>query len=201
MDMSILRDLFDQTAQASAILGLDADFRQEIFAKRAGLAPFQIGKYGQLQEWIGDKDDPKNDHRHVSHLYAVFPSNQINASTPALFQAAKRSLIFRGDAGTGWSKAWKINFWARFLDGDHAHKMLTEALVNNTYPNLFDAHPPFKLTVTSARRPASLECFCNRKTANSICFPRYRARGPMVRFADSKRVAGLKWTSRGTAGN
>ena len=145
MDESILRDLFDQTAKASAILGVDADFRREITAKRARLAPFQIGKYGQLQEWLEDRDDPKNDHRHVSHLYAVFPSNQINASTPALFAAAKQSLIFRGDAGTGWSKAWKINFWARFLDGDHAHKMLVEALAGNTYPNLFDAHPPFQI--------------------------------------------------------
>ena len=145
MDESILRDLFDQTAKVSAILGVDEDFRREITAKRARLAPFQIGKYGQLQEWLEDKDDPKNDHRHVSHLYAVFPSNQINASTPALFAAAKQSLIFRGDAGTGWSKAWKINFWARFLDGDHAYKMLHEALIGNTYPNLFDAHPPFQI--------------------------------------------------------
>jgi alpha-L-fucosidase 2 len=145
MDMSIVRDLFDQTAKASQILGTDAAFRQEITEKSSKLAPFQVGKYGQLQEWLEDKDDPKEDHRHVSHLYAVFPSNQINPGTPKLFEAAKQSLLFRGDGGTGWSKAWKINFWARFLDGDHAYKMISEALIGNTYPNLFDAHPPFQI--------------------------------------------------------
>jgi len=145
MDMSILRDLFEQTAKASEILGTDAEFRQEVLEKRSLLAPFQIGKYGQLQEWLEDRDDPKSDHRHVSHLYAVFPSNQINPKTTKLYEAAKQSLLLRGGGGTGWSKAWKINFWARFLDGDHAYKMLSEALTGNTYPNMFDAHPPFQI--------------------------------------------------------
>ncbi len=145
MDMGILRDLFAQTAQAAQILGVDGDFRAQVLAARAKLAPFQIGKYGQLQEWLEDRDDPKDDHRHVSHLYAVFPSNQIGARTPELLKAAEQSLILRGDGGTGWSKAWKINLWARFGDGDHAHKMLSEALSGNTYPNLFDAHPPFQI--------------------------------------------------------
>ncbi len=145
MDMAILRDLFAQTAEAAQILGVDADFRVQVLAARARLAPFQIGKHGQLQEWLEDKDSPTDDHRHVSHLYAVFPSNQIGAATPDLLKAARQSLMFRGDGGTGWSKAWKINLWARFGDGDHAHKMLSEALSGNTFPNLFDAHPPFQI--------------------------------------------------------
>ncbi len=92
-----------------------------------------------------DKDNPKNEHRHVSHLWGIYPGWDITPNTPELFKAAKQSLLYRGDGGTGWSKAWKINFWARFLDGDHSHKMLIEALAGNTYPNLFDAHPPFQI--------------------------------------------------------
>ena len=145
MDMAIVRDLFAQTALASEILGLDPELRQELLDKRARLAPFQIGQHGQLQEWLHDKDDPKDEHRHVSHLYAVFPSAQISDQTPQLLNAARQSLLQRGDGGTGWSKAWKINLWARFGDGDHAYKMLSEALGGNTYPNLFDAHPPFQI--------------------------------------------------------
>jgi alpha-L-fucosidase 2 len=145
MDNAIVRDLFSQTAQAARVLGEDEKFVSQICEARGKLPPFQIGKHGQLQEWLEDKDDPGNEHRHVSHLYAVHPSNQVNESTPALFEAAKQSLRFRGDGGTGWSKAWKINFWARFLDGDHAFKMLSEAISHNTYPNLFDAHPPFQI--------------------------------------------------------
>jgi len=147
IDLEILRDLFAQTAEASEILGVDADLRKEILDKRSRLAPLQIGHAGQLQEWLDDWDMQASDlhHRHVSHLYGVYPSEQISPDTPDLFHAAQKSLEIRGDGGTGWSKAWKINLWARFLDGDHAFKMLSEAISGNTYPNLFDAHPPFQI--------------------------------------------------------
>ena len=153
MDLEILRDLFGQTAQASEILGRDAGFRKEILETRSRLAPLQIGKYGQLQEWLEDKDREFDSHRHPSHLYGLFPSAQINPSTPKLFQAAIKSLEGRGDKGTGWSLAWKINLWARALDGDHAYRLLTTQLTppkggsqgGGTYPNLFDAHPPFQI--------------------------------------------------------
>ena len=119
----------------------------------------QIGRAGQLQEWLDDWDleAPERQHRHVSHLYGLFPSNQITLSeTPDLFAAAKKSLELRGDAGTGWSLAWKINLWARLFDGDHAYKLLQKALTpvysnepgyggGGIYPNLFDAHPPFQI--------------------------------------------------------
>jgi alpha-L-fucosidase 2 len=159
MDMSILRDLFQETADASAFLGLDADFRAQILETREHLAPFQIGKYGQLQEWLDDIDRKTDSHRHQSHLYGLFPSAQITPETPNLFEAAKNSLIGRGDAATGWSLAWKINLWARELDGNHAFLLITHLLRppatgtaenagergGGTYPNLFDAHPPFQI--------------------------------------------------------
>jgi alpha-L-fucosidase 2 len=145
MDHQIIRALFDATAQAAEVLDVDADFAAQLTRMRARIAPNQIGRHGQLQEWLEDKDDLNNRHRHVSHLWGVYPGAEITPRTPDLFAAARKSLEIRGDGGTGWSKAWKINFWARFLDGDHAHKMLIEALAGNTYPNLFDAHPPFQI--------------------------------------------------------
>jgi alpha-L-fucosidase 2 len=145
IDMGILRDLFFEMANVAEVLGVDEDWRKKVLDTRARLAPFQIGKYGQLQEWLQDWDNPRDQHRHVSHLYAVYPSDQITPDSPELFKAARQSLIFRGDGGTGWSKAWKINLWARFLEGDHAYKMLAEAISGNTFPNLFDAHPPFQI--------------------------------------------------------
>jgi len=145
MDHQIIRDLFANTAEAAKILGVDPDFAAKLTEMRPQIAPNQIGKHGQLQEWLEDKDNPKETHRHVSHTWGLYPGWEITPSTPKLFAAAKQSLIFRTDGGTGWSKAWKINLWARLLDGDHAHKLLCEALAGNTAPNLFDLHPPFQI--------------------------------------------------------
>jgi alpha-L-fucosidase 2 len=145
MDHQIIRDLFANTAAAAKLLGVDKEFADKLMEMRRQIAPNQIGKHGQLQEWLDDKDDPNEHHRHVSHLWGVYPGWEITPETPKEFAAARQSLIFRSDVGTGWSKAWKISFWARFLDGDHAHKMLTDALAGNTFPNLFDAHPPFQI--------------------------------------------------------
>ncbi|MCW2362307.1 MULTISPECIES: glycosyl hydrolase family 95 catalytic domain-containing protein [Sphingobium] len=149
MDQQILRDLFDQTAQAADLLGIDSAFAAELRALRSRLALDRIGAQGQLQEWQQDWDAqaPEPDHRHVSHLYGLFPSQQIDLDdTPALAAAARRSLELRGDLGTGWATAWRINLWARLGDGDRAHRILRFLLgPERTYPNLFDAHPPFQI--------------------------------------------------------
>ncbi len=148
MDMEIIRDLFNHCIQASEILDTDKEFRAKVVATRDRLAPLQIGSEGQLQEWLDDWDMTAHEihHRHVSHLYALFPGDQITPHTPELFAAAKKSLETRGDNGTGWSLAWKINLWAHLLDGDHAYKMLTMLLhPGPTLPNMFDSCPPFQI--------------------------------------------------------
>jgi alpha-L-fucosidase 2 len=150
-DQQIVWDLFTNYIDASEELAVDPEYRAKITAMREKLLGPRIGKWGQIQEWMQDVDDPKNKHRHVSHLFAVHPGRQINpVSTPDLAAAAKVSLNARGDGGTGWSKAWKINFWARLADGNHSHKILKGLLApapqgGSTHNNLFNSHPPFQI--------------------------------------------------------
>jgi alpha-L-fucosidase 2 len=149
MDMQILRDLFTDCIRAAEILGVDEDFRKQAAATRARLAPNQIGSAGQLQEWPEDWDmkAPEMHHRHVSHLYGLYPSDQIHVrTTPDLAAAARKSLEIRGDEATGWGIGWRLNLWARLHDAEHAYTILTMLLrPERTYPNMFDAHPPFQI--------------------------------------------------------
>ncbi|MGW3351332.1 glycosyl hydrolase family 95 catalytic domain-containing protein [Nonomuraea rubra] len=145
MSQQIVREVFTNALAAARKLKVDEDFQAEVGAALARLDPgLRVGSWGQLQEWKSDWDSRTDTHRHVSHLYALHPGNQILPGTPEA-EAAKVSLTARGDGGTGWSKAWKINFWARLLDGDHAHKMLAEQLKGSTLDNLWDTHPPFQI--------------------------------------------------------
>ena len=159
MDNQIVRDVLSQALVAAKILGEDADYQQKL-AKAIGMIPLmKVGQYGQLQEWREDLDDPRDEHRHISHLYGLYPSNQISPyTTPDLWKAAGVTLQQRGDQATGWSLGWKTNFWARMLDGNHAFKIISNMLRllpnegrereypdGRTFPNLFDAHPPFQI--------------------------------------------------------
>ncbi len=138
-DQEIVWDLLANTIEAAKALGVDAEYRTKLSAMRDKLVTPKIGKWGQLQEWMEDRDDPKDDHRHVSHLFAVYPGRQISpAETPKLAEAAKVSLNARGDGGCGWTRAWKIALWARLYDGNRAHKLLTDMVTHNFHDNLFD---------------------------------------------------------------
>jgi alpha-L-fucosidase 2 len=156
MDMSIIYDLFSNLIEAADVLGNDPEFKKLLMEKRARLYPLKIDKSGRLQEWYKDFEETDPLHRHVSHLFGLHPGRQISPDTPDFFQAARKTLEGRGDLGTGWSKGWKINFWARLLDGDHAYTLIRQLMKytnenkgdykgGGTYPNFFDAHPPFQI--------------------------------------------------------
>lgn len=159
MDMAIIKELFYDCILAAEIVGGEDEFKKELITALEKVYPYHIGRFGQLQEWFKDWDDPEDEHRHLSHLFGLHPGTHITPTVaPALAAAAKQSLIHRGDVSTGWSMAWKINWWARLHDGNHAYKILKDGLTyidpdaesetmggGGTYPNLFDAHPPFQI--------------------------------------------------------
>ena len=158
MDNQMVYDLLNNTALAAGVLGVDSEFAACLDSLKAQLPPMHVGKYGQLQEWLEDWDKERSSHRHVSHLWGLYPGNQISPYTnPELFQAAKKSLIGRGDASRGWAMGWKVCLWARLLDGNHAMKLIRNQLRlkdpnvtikdqdGGTYANMFDAHPPFQI--------------------------------------------------------
>lgn len=160
MDNQIILDVMTQALSAQRIVdATNKAFADSLTKTIAMLPPMQIGQYNQLQEWLQDTDDPRDEHRHISHLYGLFPSNQVSPyRNPQLFQAARNTLLQRGDMATGWSLGWKTCFWARMLDGNHAYKIISNMLRllpdegkereypdGRTFPNLFDAHPPFQI--------------------------------------------------------
>ena len=147
MDNQILRDLFNGVAQAAQVLGVDADFRTRVLATRDRLPPMKVGSRGNIQEWLYDWVETERTHRHISHLYGLHPSNQITKrGTPTLYTAARRTLELRGDDGTGWSLAWKINYWARMEEGTRAYDLIRLLVTTaRLAPNMFDLHPPFQI--------------------------------------------------------